>query len=310
MTTTVPAWPVTGHLVQFYATDDDLTESVADFVLDGAHRDSVSIIVATAAHRQAFERRLAERGMDTAAEQLNRTLVLIDAEATLHRFLQDDRLDSAGFDAVIGGLVREGVAAGRPVRIYGEMVAVLWDAGQVNLALELEELWNELGCRVPFALLCGYPNHATLAGAEAISGVCGAHSGVVGQPSELLLDETTRTFARSVTAPAAVRRFVASALGVQSYGLRMDDVLLTASELATNAVLHGHSDVTVTVLSTDVYVRVSVADSSPTLPVPTRPVSDASSGRGLYIVDIVSTAWGYELTPTGKLVWAEFDRSH
>ena len=33
--------------------------------------------------------------------------------------------------------------------IYAEMVAVLWDAGQVTLALELEALWNDLAARMP-----------------------------------------------------------------------------------------------------------------------------------------------------------------
>jgi hypothetical protein len=48
---------------------------------------------------------------------------------------------------------------GRPnriVRAYGEMVDVLWQAGQMDAAIRLEILWNELARNHSFSLLCGY----------------------------------------------------------------------------------------------------------------------------------------------------------
>ena len=47
--------------------------------------------------------------------------------------------------------------AEQPVCVFGEMVWLLWDAGQVNAAIEVETLWNELGHQYPFSLLCAYP---------------------------------------------------------------------------------------------------------------------------------------------------------
>ena len=44
-----------------------------------------------------------------------------------------------------------------PIRIYGEMVAVLWAQGNTRGAIRLEELWNELAATYAFSLLCGYP---------------------------------------------------------------------------------------------------------------------------------------------------------
>jgi hypothetical protein len=44
-------------------------------------------------------------------------------------------VDTDAFDEVVGGLVREASASGRPVRAYGEMVAVLWAAGDVAAAI-------------------------------------------------------------------------------------------------------------------------------------------------------------------------------
>jgi hypothetical protein len=49
------------------------------------------------------------------------------------------------------------VVAGRPIRVYGEIVVRLWRAGLRDAALQLEELWNLLAERYRFSLLCAYP---------------------------------------------------------------------------------------------------------------------------------------------------------
>ena len=77
-----------------------------------------------------------------------------------------------------------------PVRVYGEVVAVLWAAGHVNAALELEGFWNELGREIPFSLYCGYPRES-LGGSEhpgAVSAVCRLHTEVIGSPPVSGLD--------------------------------------------------------------------------------------------------------------------------
>ena len=41
--------------------------------------------------------------------------------------------------------------------VYGEMVAVLWAAGDVMAAAELEELWNDLAREIPFLAVLRVP---------------------------------------------------------------------------------------------------------------------------------------------------------
>jgi hypothetical protein len=45
----------------------------------------------------------------------------------------------------------------QPLRIFGEMVAVLWNDGKHDAALSLEELWNDLREEHDFSLFCAYP---------------------------------------------------------------------------------------------------------------------------------------------------------
>jgi hypothetical protein len=48
----------------------------------------------------------------------------------------------------------------RRVRAYGEMVALLWAEGNVNGAIQLEKLWNDMGKIRDFSLFCAYPQAA------------------------------------------------------------------------------------------------------------------------------------------------------
>ena len=42
-------------------------------------------------------------------------------------------------------------------RAYGEMVGLLWQAGETQAATRLEALWNELLSQSDVSLFCGYP---------------------------------------------------------------------------------------------------------------------------------------------------------
>ena len=72
-------------------------------------------------------------------------------------FMVADWPDPAGFWQAISPLLRQAAKTGQPVRVFGEMVSLLWDAGLIDAAVELEVLWNELGVQYPFSLLCAYP---------------------------------------------------------------------------------------------------------------------------------------------------------
>ena len=65
--------------------------------------------------------------------------------------------DPVLFEATIGSIVERAARGGRTVRVFGEMVAVLWDAGNVTGALALETLWNDMASNRQFFLLCAYP---------------------------------------------------------------------------------------------------------------------------------------------------------
>ena len=90
---------------------------------------------------------------------------------------------------------------------------------------------------------------------------------------------------------------------------RRDDALLLASELVTNAVLHGRSEVCVEVTPRGGGVRIAVLDENSRHPVPVPEDPNALDGRGLALVDALAESWGVEERPMGKAVWFELRRS-
>lgn len=83
------------------------------------------------------------------------------------------------------------------------------------------------------------------------------------------------------------------------------DLALVVTELVANAVRHAGTDITVRLSRLGDGVRLEVADGSHR---PLRPRSAAvydEGGRGLQLVDALSTRYGVEAESDGKLVWAE-----
>ena len=108
---------------------------------------------------------------------------------------------------------------------------------------------------------------------------------------------------------AEARRFMARALDGLSPSNREIGILLT-SELVTNALLYAQGRITVRVRAGEGAVRVVVQDGSHQPVAPRRVGADATSGRGLALVDQLSSAWGVDLVEDdGKEVWFEVPRA-
>ena len=86
-------------------------------------------------------------------------------------------------------------------------------------------------------------------------------------------------------------------------------VELLTSELLTNAVTHGPEDGTVEIraMRTARALRVEVRDESMALPVVQAVDVDATGGRGVGFVDMLSSEWGVIVDDTGKTVWFAVD---
>ena len=288
------------HVVQFYGRDEELTETVTHYLLGALASGGVAIVIATPEHRHEFETRLGRADVDLARARDDGLYLPMDAGQALSELMVAGKLDSAAFDRVTGTVIRRAGAGGRPVRAFGEMVALLWDDGLVSAAVQLEAMWEELGGRHPFSLFCGYRTNAVTRDMDAFAEVCRLHGDIVDCRSG-----TARPFAFSREAPAAARHFAVATLNAWGAGDLAGDVALVVTELAANAFVHARSAFTVILSVHDDLLRISVRDAVPLDGAGLRP----APRHGLAVVDALASRWGVEsLGNAGKTVWVDLLR--
>ena len=124
-----------------------------------------------------------------------------------------------------------------------------------------------------------------------------SHTPTVRAHANLLLPHSDR-------APRLARAFVAENLqGWQLDGL-VETASLVVSEVVTNAVIHARSDAELLLERTPTALRISVIDHGEGL-APREKTGGGDGGRGLVIVEALSSRWGTEPTDGGNCVWAE-----
>ena len=168
------------HAVQFYEDDSFLIDSVSAFVLEGLHADEQVTVFMTPAHTQLMKQALRNEEMaGTLPRDASRNVLYHDAEETMAKFMVDGWPEEHLFMSVIGQLLQP-LPEDRRVRVFGEMVCLLWQKHQYRAALRLEELWNTLIGRQAFSLLCAYciTGFRSKDARESYRQVCGLHGHV------------------------------------------------------------------------------------------------------------------------------------
>ncbi len=175
-----PCAPAEYHAVRFYESDRSLARIVAEFLHEGFDGGSPGIVVATAGQRAEILRELTGRSLDVAELQRSHDLLLLDAAETLSAFMIDGKPDARKFMDQLCQVI-ERVRRGRTnctVRIFGQMVDVLWQRAERAAAIRLEVLWNQLAQTEAFSLLCGYTMGNFYKDAS-FEDICGQHSHIV-----------------------------------------------------------------------------------------------------------------------------------
>lgn len=147
---------ILGHDVQFYEDEAFLIETVKAFVTEGLRGNEQVVLFATPEHQQALKHALQEELQDTE-DPCERTVAILfmDAGDVLAKVMVNEWPDEALFMGTVGEFLKP-LSQERPLRVFGEMVALLWAQQKHRAALRLEELWNKLIEHQPLSLLCAY----------------------------------------------------------------------------------------------------------------------------------------------------------
>jgi len=134
----------------------------------------------------------------------------------------------------------------------------------------------------------------------AVAGVLDAISGALSAKA---------TFDQDLSSGRAARRFMTETLDQWAVGDLLDSVNLLVTELVTNAIVHAESDAEVAVVLTATALRVEVADRGGGMVTPRDADDFDTSGRGMALVEAMTSAWGTMPRPDGgKIIWFELER--
>ena len=114
------------------------------------------------------------------------------------------------------------------------------------------------------------------------------------------------TLSESDLAARQAREAVRSAVTEWQLTSCLDDALLIASELVTNAATHGFGEVSLHLRVSGSLLRIEVHDEQvDALPETRAPDDTEPGGRGLHLVEALSSNWGLEVGARTKTIWAE-----
>ncbi|MDP8953404.1 MAG: ATP-binding protein [Actinomycetota bacterium] len=100
------------------------------------------------------------------------------------------------------------------------------------------------------------------------------------------------------------RTFVRDALGeTDAPPDVVDSAVLLVSELATNVTLHARTDLQVTIRFEQSRLWAEVKDWNSRMPQTCMAPIDATTGRGLALVEALASRWGAERDDDGKRIW-------
>src|SRR3954470_13762243 len=171
------------HSVHFYENQSALIERLCGISSSALRTGNSVLIVATAAHRLELVKQLKEAGVDVRSMAREGRFIMFDAKETLDAFMVDDMPDAALFQSTVGQILfearKKAIGKDQGLTVFGEMVAVLWDEGNREAAIKLEEIWNETLNDRTFHLHCAYPRSAFRGADSGMDSICHTHSHVL-----------------------------------------------------------------------------------------------------------------------------------
>ncbi len=172
------------HSVQFYGEEKHLFETAASFLGQGFLEGQPAIMFATGRHAAGILDQLQHRMIDIKRAQRLGDLMVFDAERMLETIIEGDFPNCSKIEENVSALMATMAKRRRPrrttVRVYGEMVDLLWKQGRYDAAIRIEVFWNELSKRYPIAAtLCSYAMRNFLNETMLFEEVCRQHTHVL-----------------------------------------------------------------------------------------------------------------------------------
>jgi len=171
---------VNDHVCYIYENDEIFLNLLEGFVSDGFNVGDCVLLIATKGHRNALDACLRVKGFELEALIAMGLYIPLDAEEILSRFMVEDWPNEELFMETIAELLALAYKTHRPLRVFGEMVALLWAQGHGGATVQLEYYWKQVREREEFCLFCAYPKAGFTDDSNAsLMNICSCHSKLI-----------------------------------------------------------------------------------------------------------------------------------
>ncbi len=168
------------HDVLFYSSDAVLISAFSQFVASSLRQENAVIVLVTESHGESLRRSLQLCNVDLDQAIREGLYIQLNISQLLSKVMVDGAPDPTRFMNATGEVIAEAVqrATGqqRKVAACGECSPTVWATGEVDGAIQLEHLWDELSRSQQMDIQCAYPMAARQASARAVKRLCVEHT--------------------------------------------------------------------------------------------------------------------------------------
>jgi hypothetical protein len=127
-------------------------------LLPAIARGEMAVVLATGVHRAGIARGLNTAGCDVSAMRAKGDYFEFDAAQAISQVIRNGLPDRGELAKMVDHLERLRLArpGGGRVTIFGEMAGLLLQAGNLDAAVRMEQLWSELTRPLPYFTICSY----------------------------------------------------------------------------------------------------------------------------------------------------------
>jgi DNA-binding NarL/FixJ family response regulator len=170
------------HHVVFYSSDDVLVQAFTRFIGGALDGGKAVIVLLNEAHEESVRRSLRASHVDVDRAIRQKRYVPMIISEMLAQVMVNGRVDPIRFqnaaDALLADVERQAMNQGAGIAACGECAPTLWANGNVEAAMQLEHLWDEIGKSRQIDILCGYPMIARDEAVKAVRSLCAEHTAV------------------------------------------------------------------------------------------------------------------------------------
>jgi len=152
---------ITGHAALFYDDDCGFVEGVSSLLSTSLRRGDVVAVTSTQRTRAGIAERLRADGWNVGESGEFGHYRATDTAAALSSVMTNGHPDAERIRERLVELERVRVMGPRGadtrMTFVGDMAALLVAEGNVEAALEMERVWNDLTSTLPFLTICAYP---------------------------------------------------------------------------------------------------------------------------------------------------------